>query len=83
MRNQPQYARTMPRRSSSPEALAEQPLQSAAAPCMPKSPHDVAAPELPPMAVGLYGYLGYDMVRLMEKLPPPCRPTGWACPTQS
>ncbi|MBS0470401.1 MAG: anthranilate synthase component I [Proteobacteria bacterium] len=24
---------------------------------------------LPPMAVGLYGYLGYDMVRLIEKLP--------------
>src|SRR5262249_50738745 len=26
-------------------------------------------PGLPPMAVGLYGYLGYDMVRLIEKLP--------------
>jgi anthranilate synthase component 1 len=28
---------------------------------------------LPPMAVGLFGYLGYDMVRLIEKLgdPPP------------
>jgi anthranilate synthase component I len=25
--------------------------------------------ELPPMAAGLYGYLGYDMVRLVEKLP--------------
>lgn len=24
---------------------------------------------VPPMAVGLYGYLGYDMVRLIEKLP--------------
>ena len=24
----------------------------------------------PPMATGLFGYLGYDMVRLMEKLPP-------------
>ncbi|MGH6883020.1 MAG: anthranilate synthase component I, partial [Hypericibacter sp.] len=24
---------------------------------------------LPPMAAGLFGYLGYDMVRLMEKLP--------------
>ncbi len=24
---------------------------------------------LPPMAAGLYGYLGYDMVRLMERLP--------------
>lgn len=25
--------------------------------------------ELPPMAAGLFGYLSYDMVRLMEKLP--------------
>src|SRR6476661_8648488 len=25
---------------------------------------------VPPMAVGLYGYLGYDMVRLVEKLGP-------------
>src|SRR5580658_8182394 len=29
-------------------------------------PHD-----LPPMAAGLFGYLGYDMVRLMEDLPQP------------
>ncbi len=30
-------------------------------------------PSLPPMAVGLFGYLGYDMVRLIEDLgePPP------------
>ncbi len=28
-------------------------------------------PALPPMAVGLFGYLGYDMVRLIEKLGPP------------
>lgn len=26
-------------------------------------------PELPPMAAGLVGYMGYDMVKLMEKLP--------------
>lgn len=26
-------------------------------------------PALPPMAAGLFGYLGYDMVRQMEKLP--------------
>jgi anthranilate synthase component 1 len=25
--------------------------------------------ELPPMAAGVFGYLGYDMVRLMERLP--------------
>jgi len=30
----------------------------------------MALPEgLPPMAVGLFGYLGYDMVRLIERLP--------------
>ncbi|HEX3944540.1 MAG TPA: anthranilate synthase component I [Rhizomicrobium sp.] len=28
-------------------------------------------PDLPPMAVGLFGYLGYDMVRLIERLGPP------------
>ncbi len=28
-------------------------------------------PGLPPMAVGLFGYLGYDMVRLIERLPSP------------
>src|SRR6188768_2733867 len=31
----------------------------------------IALPEgLPPMAAGVFGYLGYDMVRLMEELPP-------------
>jgi anthranilate synthase component I len=28
-------------------------------------------PALPPMAAGVFGYLGYDMVRLMEDLPQP------------
>jgi anthranilate synthase component 1 len=27
--------------------------------------------DAPPMAAGVFGYLGYDMVRLMEDLPPP------------
>ncbi len=27
--------------------------------------------ELPPMAAGVFGYMGYDMVRLMEELPAP------------
>ncbi len=32
----------------------------------------VALPDgLPPMAAGVFGYLGYDTVRLMEDLPPP------------
>ncbi|HEV2605270.1 MAG TPA: anthranilate synthase component I [Microvirga sp.] len=29
------------------------------------------ADDLPPMAAGLFGYLGYDMVRQMERLPAP------------
>ena len=28
-------------------------------------------PELPPMAAGLFGYMGYDTVRLVERLPEP------------
>src|ERR1700674_3263343 len=28
-------------------------------------------PNLPPMAAGVFGYLGYDTVRLIEELPPP------------
>jgi len=32
----------------------------------------IALPDsLPPMAAGVFGYLGYDMVRLMEELPQP------------
>jgi len=32
----------------------------------------IALPDtLPSMAAGVFGYLGYDMVRLMEELPPP------------
>jgi len=32
----------------------------------------IALPEaLPPMAAGVFGYLGYDTVRLIEELPPP------------
>jgi anthranilate synthase component 1 len=27
--------------------------------------------QLPPMAAGLFGYLGYDMIRLVERLPEP------------
>ena len=30
---------------------------------------DDMPPELPPMASGLFGYMGYDMVRLMERIP--------------
>jgi len=51
--------------SFAPDALA--PLQSLRALI---AETRMALPEgLPPMAVGLFGYLGYDMVRLIEKLP--------------
>src|SRR6202023_1043071 len=35
--------------------------------------HEARSPlpdSLPPMAAGVFGYLGYDMVRLIEELPP-------------
>ena len=51
----------------------------------------IALPDgLPPMSAGVFGYLGYDMVRLMEELAPPnpdpigipdsilVRPTNWS-----
>jgi anthranilate synthase component 1 len=50
-----------------PDAQAGKPmaaLRSLIAECKMELPVGV-----PPMAVGLYGYLGYDMVRLIEKLP--------------
>jgi anthranilate synthase component I len=50
-----------------PDALADDPIKSLRAliaECQMALPAGV-----PPMAVGLYGYLGYDMVRLIEKLP--------------
>ena len=56
-----------------PDALADQPLQSLRA--LHAQTRLILPTGLPPMAVGLYGYLGYDMVRLIEKLPdvPPDR----------
>jgi anthranilate synthase component 1 len=57
---------------SQPEAFApcpEPPLQalrSLIAESRIELPHD-----LPPMAAGVFGYLSYDMVRLMERLPEP------------
>jgi anthranilate synthase component 1 len=51
--------------SYAPDALA--PLQSLRALI---AETRMALPDgLPPMAVGLFGYLGYDMVRLIERLP--------------
>jgi anthranilate synthase component 1 len=50
-----------------PAAQADKPLQSLRAllaECRMELPAAV-----PPSAVGIYGYLGYDMVRLIEKLP--------------
>jgi anthranilate synthase component I len=37
-------------------------------------------PDLPPISAGLFGYLGYDMIRLVEHLPD-VNPDPWACPT--
>jgi anthranilate synthase component I len=53
--------------SFTPEALP--PLQSLRAL---NAESQIPSPEgLPPMAAGLFGYLGYDMVREMERLPAP------------
>jgi anthranilate synthase component 1 len=50
-------------------SLNEPPLQALRA--LIKESRIVLPDSLPPMAAGVFGYLGYDMVRLMEDLPPP------------
>ncbi len=52
-----------------PELLSDRPLESLRA--LTLETRMALPPALPPMAVGLFGYLGYDMVRLIEHLPPP------------
>jgi anthranilate synthase component I len=52
-----------------PDALADKPLRSLRK-LIGETRMDLPA-GLPPMAVGLFGYLGYDMVRLIERLPAP------------
>ncbi len=47
--------------------LNEQPLQALRA--LIEESRIVLPESLPPMAAGVFGYLGYDMVRLMEELP--------------
>lgn len=49
------------------EPTGEPPLQALRG-LLAESRIDLPA-ELPPMAAGLFGYLGYDMVRLIERLP--------------
>lgn len=49
------------------EPCHEQPLKALAS-LLDESRIDLPR-ELPPMSAGLFGYLGYDMVRLMERLP--------------
>jgi anthranilate synthase component 1 len=50
-----------------PDANAAKPLE--ALKTLARSVHTDLPPELPPMSVALFGYLGYDMVRQMERLP--------------
>ena len=52
-----------------PDALA--PLASLRALIAESAIAEDAARDVPPMAAGLFGYLGYDMVRAMERLPEP------------
>jgi anthranilate synthase component I len=58
-----------------PDALADAPLESLRQ--LVRATQMELPPGVPPMAVGLFGYLGYDMVRLIERLgPPPPDPLG-------
>ena len=52
----------------SPEAMLDEPPLTALRTLLSRSRIDLPA-GLPPMAAGVFGYLGYDMVRLMERLP--------------
>jgi anthranilate synthase component 1 len=52
-----------------PDEMADQPLESLKK--LIRSVHMDLPDELPPMSVALFGYLGYDLVRHMEKLPAP------------
>ena len=64
--------RSIARRAASPMRFAPCPEPPLAALRALIAESRIALPEkLPPMAAGLFGYLGYDMVRLMEELPPP------------
>ncbi|HEY2884590.1 MAG TPA: anthranilate synthase component I [Rhizomicrobium sp.] len=58
-----------------PDVNSEKPL--AALRVLAKACRMPLPPAVPPMAVGLFGYLGYDMVRLVERLgPEPPDPLG-------
>jgi len=50
-----------------PDALADKPLASLRA--LIGETRMLLPDGVPPMAVGIFGYLGYDMVRLIERLP--------------
>ncbi len=52
-----------------PDVLTDQPLESLKK--LIRSVHMELPDELPPMSVALFGYLGYDLVRHMERLPAP------------
>jgi len=58
-----------PRKAEGFAPLNEPPLQALRT--LIKESRIALPPTLPPMAAGVFGYLGYDMVRLMEELPPP------------
>jgi len=58
-----------PRKAEAFAPLNEPPLQALRT--LIKESRIALPHHLPPMAAGVFGYLGYDMVRLMEELPPP------------
>ena len=76
-RARPGLARERRARRDQPRGALASPTRSSPAPSAPLAAlraliaeSRIALPEtLPPMAAGVFGYLGYDMVRLMEELP--------------
>lgn len=60
---------TIARDGGDAEAQSEEPLESLRA-MLAEAKIDIAPDDLPPMAVsGLFGYMGYDMVRVVEDIP--------------
>ena len=63
--------RDQPRRPPRTRRLRRLRASRRSPPCAPdrRKPDRTCPDQLPPMAAGVFGYLGYDMVRLMEDLP--------------
>jgi anthranilate synthase component I len=68
-----------PARTTNFEPIAGDPLDALRDLLAQSAIADAGDAAFPPMSAGVFGYLGYDMVRLMERLPPR-KPTGLGLP---